>query len=143
MNPHSVIAGSDGSVVVVHETKANQGAGSPCEDVSVFESSPAQNTTHRDRADHSDKWLTTERHGSDPIQGRTLTLDEIIKRTLVRVLRETRGNRRRTAILLGISRSTLYRMLERYDIGRIGREASSRKIRVDLAARTVPPDPTA
>ena len=116
---------------------------SPCEDVSVFESSSAQNTTHRDRADHSDKWLTTERHGSDPIQGRTLTLDEIIKRTLVRVLRETRGNRRRTAILLGISRSTLYRMLERYDIGRIGREASSRKIRVDLAARPVPPDPTA
>jgi DNA-binding protein Fis len=143
VNPHSVIAGSDGSVVVVHETKANQGAGSPCEDVSVFESSPAQNTTHRDRADHSDKWLTTERHGSDPIQGRTLTLDEIIKRTLVRVLRETRGNRRRTVILLGISRSTLYRMLERYDIRRIGREASSRKIRVDLAARPVPPDPTA
>jgi len=142
MNPHSVIAGSDGSVVVP-ETKAKQGAASPCEDVSVFESSPAQNTTHRDRADHSDRWLTTERHGSDPIQGRTLTLDEIIKRTLVRVLRETRGNRRRTAILLGISRSTLYRMLERYDIGRIGREASSRKIRVDLAARPVPSDPTA
>jgi len=142
MNPHSVIAGSDGSVVVP-ETKAKQDAASPCEDVSVFESSPAQNTTHRDRADHSDRWLTTERHGSDPIQGRTLTLDEIIKRTLVRVLRETRGNRRRTAILLGISRSTLYRMLERYDIGRIGREASSRKIRVDLAARPVPSDPTA
>jgi len=108
-----------------------------------LESSPAQNTTHRDRADQSDKWLTTERYGSDPIQGRTLTLDEIIKRTLVRVLRETRGNRRRTAILLGISRSTLYRMLERYDIGRIGREASSRKIRIDLAARPAPSDPKA
>jgi DNA-binding protein Fis len=143
MNPHSVIADSEGSIVVVDPTKANPGAASPCEDVSVFESSPAQTTTHRDRADRSDKWLTTERHGSDPIQGRTLTLDEIIKRTLVRVLRETRGNRRRTAFLLGISRSTLYRMLERYDIGRIGREASSRKIRVDLAAPPVPPDPTA
>jgi DNA-binding protein Fis len=143
MNPHSVVAGCDSSVVVVHETKANQSAASAREDVSALESSPAQNTTHRDRADQSDKWLTTERYGSDPIQGRTLTLDEIIKRTLVRVLRETRGNRRRTAILLGISRSTLYRMLERYDIGRIGREASSRKIRIDLAARPAPSDPTA
>ncbi|HVB80969.1 MAG TPA: helix-turn-helix domain-containing protein [Candidatus Binataceae bacterium] len=60
-----------------------------------------------------------------------LTLDEIIKRTLVRLLRETAGNRRRTASLLGISRSTLYRMLARYGIDHVGRGATSLKPRVD------------
>jgi len=56
-----------------------------------------------------------------------LTLDEIIKQTLTRLLRETAGNRRRTASLLGISRSTLYRMLARYGIDHVGRTAASRK----------------
>ena len=55
------------------------------------------------------------------------TLDEIIKQTLTRLLRETAGNRRRTASLLGISRSTLYRMLSRYGIDHIGRPATARK----------------
>lgn len=49
------------------------------------------------------------------------TLDEVIKHTLVRSLRQTEGNRRRTANLLGISRSTLYRMLARYGIDPVGR----------------------
>ena len=40
-------------------------------------------------------------------------LDHVIKITLVRSLEETEGNRRRAADLLGISRSTLYRMLAR------------------------------
>jgi len=60
-----------------------------------------------------------------------LTLDEIIKQTLTRLLRETAGNRRRTASLLGISRSTLYRMLARYGIDHVGRTATSRKRGVD------------
>lgn len=51
----------------------------------------------------------------------TPTLDEVIKHTLVRSLRQTAGNRRRTANLLGISRSTLYRMLARYGIDTVGR----------------------
>lgn len=48
--------------------------------------------------------------------GEPLLLDEVIKRTLVRSLGETEGNRRRAADLLGISRSTLYRMLARYSL---------------------------
>jgi len=46
-----------------------------------------------------------------------LLLDEVIKKTLVRSLEETEGNRRRAADLLGVSRSTLYRMLARYKLG--------------------------
>ena len=43
-------------------------------------------------------------------------LDNVIKRTLIRSLEQTQGNRRRAADLLGVSRSTLYRMLARYGL---------------------------
>jgi two-component system, NtrC family, response regulator AtoC len=49
-----------------------------------------------------------------------LLLDEVIKRTLIRSLEETEGNRRRAADLLGISRSTLYRMMARYGLAAEG-----------------------
>jgi transcriptional regulator of acetoin/glycerol metabolism len=43
-----------------------------------------------------------------------LLLDEVSKNTLLRSLEETDGKRRRAVDLLGVSRSTLYRMLARY-----------------------------
>jgi len=45
-----------------------------------------------------------------------LLLDNVIKKTLIRSLEQTQGNRRRAAELLGVSRSTLYRMLARYEL---------------------------
>ncbi len=45
-----------------------------------------------------------------------LLLDNVIKKTLIKSLEQTQGNRRRAADLLGVSRSTLYRMLARYQL---------------------------
>ncbi len=45
-----------------------------------------------------------------------LSLDEVEKRHLTRVLRETGGNKVRAAKILGIDRRTLYRMAERFRI---------------------------
>ena len=59
-----------------------------------------------------------------PVNGRLIddrpTLDELQHRYLELVLRETGGNKKRAAEILGIDRRTLYRMLERE---RDGREA--------------------
>ncbi len=45
-----------------------------------------------------------------------LSLEEVEKRHLARVLRETRGNKVKAAKILGIDRRTLYRMAERFGI---------------------------
>jgi DNA-binding NtrC family response regulator len=140
MNPRSVIADSEESGVVGPKTNSNQAGSSSCEVVTSVEPSPAQVTLHRNESDESDKRLTIEHAASDPrrVAAWPLTLDEVIKQTLVRSLRETGGNRRRTASLLGISRSTLYRMLARYGIGHVGRIATSCKSRVDPSEPPVP-----
>jgi DNA-binding NtrC family response regulator len=48
-----------------------------------------------------------------------LTLEEVEKRHLMRVLKETKGNKVKAAKILGIDRRTLYRMAERFgmDLG--------------------------
>ncbi|HEU4686658.1 MAG TPA: helix-turn-helix domain-containing protein, partial [Nitrospira sp.] len=45
-----------------------------------------------------------------------LTLEEVEKRHLIRVLKETKGNKVKAAKILGIDRRTLYRMAERFGI---------------------------
>lgn len=50
---------------------------------------------------------------SDPASDATLTLEEVEKRHLVLVLKETKGNKVKAAKILGIDRRTLYRMAER------------------------------
>ena len=53
---------------------------------------------------------------SKPESRSPMQLDDVIRKTLMRSLEETDGNRRQAASLLGISRSTLYRMLQRYQL---------------------------
>ena len=49
-------------------------------------------------------------------QPSTSSLDQVLRTTVLRTLDETGGNRRRAAHLLGISRSTLYKMLAKYGV---------------------------
>jgi two-component system response regulator AtoC len=60
-------------------------------------------------------------HG-DPANEATLTLEEVEKRHLILVLKETKGNKVKAAKILGIDRRTLYRMAERFglDLGEEG-----------------------
>ena len=46
----------------------------------------------------------------------TLTLEEVEKRHLILVLKETKGNKVKAAKILGIDRRTLYRMAERFGL---------------------------
>jgi len=52
-----------------------------------------------------------------PAESALLSLEELERHHLVRVLRATRGNRQQAAAVLGIDRKTLYRKLLRYGIG--------------------------
>jgi DNA-binding NtrC family response regulator len=136
MNPHKVLCDSEESAAVRPEACANQAGSSSDEGDPVIEPSSSQVVACGNEAKEPDKRLTIEHSASDPGEAWPLTLDQIIKQSLVRLLRETGGNRRRTASILGISRSTLYRMLGRYGIDLVGRPMASRKPREDPS---VPP----
>jgi two-component system, NtrC family, response regulator AtoC len=58
-----------------------------------------------------DKTEATDQH--DEV---CLTLEEVEKRHLIRVLKETKGNKVKAAKILGIDRRTLYRMAERFGL---------------------------
>ena len=72
--------------------------------------------------EHLQKLLTEEfkqqatRFHLSQLYGDLPRLDELEKRYLSHVLEKTRGNRTRTAEILGIDRRTLYRMAERFGI---------------------------
>jgi two-component system response regulator AtoC len=53
----------------------------------------------------------------EPVEAPLLSLEEMERRHLLRVLKATRGNRQEAASILGIDRKTLYRKLLRYGLG--------------------------
>jgi two-component system response regulator AtoC len=53
---------------------------------------------------------------SDQQDAVCMTLEEVEKRHLIRVLKETKGNKAKAAKILGIDRRTLYRMAERFGL---------------------------
>ncbi len=60
--------------------------------------------------------------GKDQTDEGALSLEEVEKRHLIRVLKETKGNKVKAAKILGIDRRTLYRMAERFGL-ELGDEA--------------------
>jgi len=56
----------------------------------------------------------------EPEEGSLLSLEELERRHLVRVMKATRGNRGEAASILGIDRKTLYRKLLKFGIGEAG-----------------------
>jgi len=45
-----------------------------------------------------------------------MTLEDLEKQHILRVLQETGGNRKKAAVILGINTATVYRKIERYRI---------------------------
>jgi transcriptional regulator with GAF, ATPase, and Fis domain len=59
---------------------------------------------------------------SPPVRSAPSSLRELTRDALVSALSHARGNRQRAARILGVSRTTLYRMLMRYGLEGFGRE---------------------
>jgi DNA-binding NtrC family response regulator len=78
----------------------------------------------RDNVAAQDRAKTSKSMQEEPV---CLTLEEVEKRHLVRVLKETKGNKVKAAKVLGIDRRTLYRMAERYGLDLGGEEPDGDK----------------
>ncbi|MGH7914248.1 MAG: sigma-54 interaction domain-containing protein, partial [Candidatus Binataceae bacterium] len=63
---------------------------------------------------------------SEPVPCTPSSLRELTRDALVSALSHARGNRQRAARILGVSRTTLYRMLVRYGLESFGREQDER-----------------
>jgi DNA-binding NtrC family response regulator len=63
--------------------------------------------------------------GPAPTADADLPLAEVERRHIARALAHHRGNRSRTARSLGVSRTTLYEKLSRYDLDEVGRRDSA------------------
>ncbi|HLK86587.1 MAG TPA: sigma-54 dependent transcriptional regulator [Candidatus Binataceae bacterium] len=59
---------------------------------------------------------------SEPVRPTPASLRELTREALVGALSHARGNRQRAARILGVSRTTLYRMLVRYGLEGFGRD---------------------
>jgi transcriptional regulator of acetoin/glycerol metabolism len=59
------------------------------------------------------KILGSEPAGTSPYSEKSLSLKEVEKRHILKVLQETHGNKKKAAEILGIDRTTLYRILEK------------------------------
>jgi DNA-binding NtrC family response regulator len=63
---------------------------------------------------------------SERFEAGSRTLEATERAALVRVLRETKGNKDRAARILGVSRSTVYEMIRRHAVGEEEWKAPSR-----------------
>ena len=77
----------------------------------------------RQKTDQNEEGAASHQLESD--REALLTLDEVEKRHLVRVLKETRGNKVKASKILGIDRRTLYRMAERFGLD-LGEDAEEK-----------------
>jgi transcriptional regulator with PAS, ATPase and Fis domain len=62
------------------------------------------------RSLHADSHFLSEKSSG------LMKLEELEKQHILRVLQETRGNRKKAAIILGINTATVYRKIEKYRI---------------------------
>ncbi len=61
--------------------------------------------------------MSEEMKGSEiPMPGKPLSLKELERKYILKVLQETRGNKKKASEILGIDRATLYRILEKEDV---------------------------